>query len=110
MVRHVVAARPRRWMALLAILIAGGGLLWHILACMESPMAFSPDGKTLAFVTMEPLGDIDKQPLPGEHAFRLMVLTQDRKIRVLEQSVDEMLTAPGFSPTASDCATSACRC
>jgi hypothetical protein len=85
-------------MALLAILIAGGGLLWHILACMESPMAFSPDGKTLAFVTIEPLGDLDEQPLPGEHAFRLMVLGDDRKVRVLEQSVDELLTAPGFSP------------
>jgi hypothetical protein len=98
MVRHVDVARPRSWMALLAIVIAGGGLFWHILACMESPMAFSPDGKTLAFVTMDPLGDLDKQPLPGEHAFRLMVLGQDRKIRALEQSVDDMLTGPGFSP------------
>jgi hypothetical protein len=85
-------------MALLAIVVAGGGLLWHILACMESPMAFSPDGKTLAFVTMEPLGDLKEELLPGEHAFRLMTVSQDRKVRVLEQSVNDMLTAPGFSP------------
>jgi hypothetical protein len=98
MVRDVVAARPRSWMAILAIVIAGGGLLWHILACVESPMAFSPDGKTLAFVTMEPLGDLKEQPRPGEHAFRLMTVSQDRKVRVLEESVNDMLTAPGFSP------------
>jgi hypothetical protein len=87
----------RGWKALVAIFVAGGALLWHLLACVESPMAFSPSGKELAFVTMEPYEQADVG-LPGPTAYRLMVLSDAKDLRVLEETVDCLLTAPAFSP------------
>ena len=83
------------WMAGLLITIAAGGLLWHMLACVESPMSFSPDGKDLAFVTMEPY-KIDDIPLAGSNAYRLMMLKGGKDLRVVELSVDTMLTSPAY--------------
>jgi hypothetical protein len=82
---------------LLVIIVAGGGLLWHLLACTESPMAFSPDGKTLAFVTMEPYEADDLQRV-GEHAFRLMTITEQQELKVIEETDQFMFSAPAFSP------------
>jgi len=98
MVRHV-ATRKRTpgWKCLLAIAIAGGGLLWHVLACVESPMAFSPSGKELAFVTMEPY-DAEGAGIAGAHCYRLMVLGDFERLKVVEQTNSCMLSGPGFSP------------
>ena len=98
MVRHVGKAWTSGWKAGLAIAVAGGALLWHILACIESPMAFSPSGKDLAFVTMEPYGGGDDLDLAGTHVYRLMVLSEGKPVRVLEETSRYMLTAPAWSP------------
>lgn len=98
MVRHVKDT-PATWKAMLAISVAAGALLWHLLACTESPMAFSPDGKDLAFVTAEPAPFGDKGiPVRGEQVYRLMVLSGGKELRVIEQTSDEMLTAPAYRP------------
>ncbi len=97
MVRQVMTKQASDWKALLAIAVATGALLWHLLACTESPMAFSPDGKDLAFVTMEPYDD-EALELAGTRVYRLMVLSEGKKLRVLEETTDFMLTAPGYSP------------
>lgn len=88
--------RAHAWKASAAILIAAAGLLWHILACVESPMSFSPEGN-LAFVTMEPYGG-DDLAIAGTHAFRLMVVSKEKKLRVIEQTTSHMLTGPAYSP------------
>jgi hypothetical protein len=98
MVRHV---NSRRWAvggALAAILVGGGALVWHLLACTESPMAYSPSGKDLAFVTMEPCGGDEPMWVAGPQAYRLMVLAGGTKLRVVEGTTDEMLCAPAFTP------------
>ena len=99
MVRKLTTTpRTRAWKALLATVVISGGLLWHILACLESPMAFSPDGKQLAFVTIYP-SDIDNDlAIAGVHCYRLMVLRDFKKLEVIEQTTDKMLTAPAWSP------------
>lgn len=96
MVRQVNRKTPT-WKAMLAITIAAAGLLWHVLACVESPMAFSPDGTRLAFVTMEPYG-LEEELALGTNAFRLMVLTDFDELTVVEETTSHMLSAPGFSP------------
>jgi len=85
------------WKGMLAIAVAAGAVLWHLLACVESPMAFSPSGD-LAFVTMEPYEGKDLM-LAGPQCYRLMVLPKGGKaVRVIEETVDAMLTAPAYSP------------
>jgi dipeptidyl aminopeptidase/acylaminoacyl peptidase len=96
MVRPVRATGA--WKAGLAITVVAAGLLWHILACIESPMAFSPNGKDLAFVTMEPYGTGDDLNLAGTHVYRLMVLSEGKPPRVLEETTQYMLSAPAWSP------------
>jgi len=97
MVRQMTNTRNLSWKALLAISVASGGLIWHIIACTESPMSFSPDGKHLAFVTMEPYDD--KHFLSaGSVCYRLMVLSESQRLRVLEKTTEFMLTAPAYSP------------
>ncbi len=96
MVRNLGTRKSHGFKALLAVTVALGGLLWHILACTESPMAFSPDGRKLAFVTMEPY-DTEKLLLAGTHAYRLMVLTDQKELRVVEETVDHMLSGPAYS-------------
>ncbi len=96
MVRRLNA---RRWAAGLLVVVAAGALLWHVLACVESPMSFSPAGD-LAFTTIEPYGgDDDTIALKGTHVYRLMVLPAGGdQPRVLETSSDWMISAPAFSP------------
>lgn len=101
MVRQVrPARRASSWKAALAVTVAAAGLLWHLLACYESPMAFSPDGKELAFTTMEPYQGNGQEDLllPGPHCYRLMVLRDFEHLRVVEQSTDHMLSGPAYSP------------
>jgi dipeptidyl aminopeptidase/acylaminoacyl peptidase len=75
------------------------GLAWMISGCIEeSPIAVSPDGKMLAFVTVEPYPKNDDPFASGVQAFRLMLVDNDGKIRVLEESVDAMLSGPVFHP------------
>jgi hypothetical protein len=93
----VRALRLTGWKPFLAVLVASGVLLWHLLACVESPMAFSPNGEQLAFVTIEPYGS-GSPLLAGPCAYRLMVLTGQKDLRVLEEQVDYQLSAPGWSP------------
>lgn len=100
MVRQVNPLRTPGWKAALAVAVAVGALLWHLLACTESPMAFSPGGD-LAFVTMEPYagGESRRESLilAGPRAYRLMILSKDGKLRVLEETTRHMLLAPGWS-------------
>ena len=98
MVRQITAKRTPGWKAILAIAVAAGALLWHMLACTESPMAFSPEGD-LAFVTMEPYDFEGKDlPIAGAHAYRLMVLSKGKDLRVIEQTSSHLLSAPAYSP------------
>jgi dipeptidyl aminopeptidase/acylaminoacyl peptidase len=46
---------------------------------------------------MEPYDHSDL-PLADKHLFRLMVLGEDRRVRVLETTTKEMLSAPAYSP------------
>jgi len=96
MVRQITQKSVPVWKSVLAIIVAGGGLLWHLLACTESPMSFSPDGDKLAFVTMEPY-DMESFHA-GSQIFRLMVLSKDRELRIIEESDKYMLSAPAYSP------------
>jgi hypothetical protein len=90
--------RPRSWLALLAIGVAAGAVLWQILACIESPMSFSPSGE-LVFSVMEPYArDGDGEWLAGRKTFRVLVLGKDRKLRELERSTTHMLSGAAFSP------------
>jgi hypothetical protein len=84
--------------ATLAIVVGSAALLWHLLACTESPMAYSPNGRDLAFVTMEPYGDPPQVNQAGQHVFRLMVLSDGRQLRTLEETTACMLSAPAYSP------------
>ncbi len=84
-----------RGAALLPVALVAGLLA----GCIdESAMVFSPDGKTLAFVTADPYHTPDGGFVIGPQAFRLMLLDEQRKIRVLETSTERMLSAPAFSP------------
>ncbi len=99
MVRPMTPQRKGAWKAGLAIAVIGGGLLWHILACTESPMAFSPDSKQLAFVAMDPWSARDDNvAIAGTHVYRLMVLTEGKELTVVEETSACMLSAPAFSP------------
>ena len=85
------------WKALPLVVLAVGGLVWHVLACVESPMAFSPGGD-LAFVTMDPYAQGDDLVMAGGHTYRLMVLpAAATEVKVLEESSHWMITAPDFS-------------
>jgi len=98
MVRRLARVQVPGWQAALAIVVGIGALLWHVLACTESPMAFSPSGKDLAFVTVEPYEADDDGFVAGAQVFRLMVLSEEGKLRVVEESSDSMLSAPAYSP------------
>ncbi len=83
--------------ALPLLAIAAAGLVWHVLACVESPMAFAPNGD-LAFTTMEPYGQGDDIALCGTHTYRLMVLPAGAtEPKVLEESSHWMISGPACS-------------
>jgi hypothetical protein len=98
MVRQLTYRKPSPWAPAVMVLIAAGGLLWHVLACVESPMAYSPSGKALAFTTMEPYDQGEDPLVAGKHVYRLMVLHGRKDLRVLAESSHDMLSAPVFSP------------
>jgi len=90
------------WKALPLIAVAMGGLLWHAMACVESPMSFASNGD-LAFTTMDPYNTLDGNDpsvaLRGTHQYSLRVLPAGADApRVLEESRDWIITAPAFSP------------
>jgi len=98
MVRNVVTGRRMAGSAIAAITVGGVALVCHILACNDSPMAWSPDGKQLAFVTLhayEPQADL---LLAGKRLSRLMVVHDAKELRIIEETAAEMLCAPAFSP------------
>jgi WD40 repeat protein len=97
MVQQIKPKVTPAWKALLALSVAVGALLWHLLACTESPMAFSPDGENLAFVTMEPY-DPDDMVIADTNVYRLMVLTKAKDLKVIEETSKFMLSAPAYSP------------
>ena len=96
----IINKRTGGWKAVLVIIAAGGTLLWHVLGCIESPMAFSPNGEKLAFVTMEPYGGDEENALAlaGYRCYRLMLLSKTQELVVIEQTTSHMLSAPAFSP------------
>lgn len=98
MVRHVIMSKPVAGTAVAAIVVSGAALLWHLLACVESPMAFSPSGRDLVFVTMEPYGEGEDPLLAGPHEYRLMVLSDGQHLRTLEATTTCLLAAPTYSP------------
>lgn len=81
----------------LVVMAAGAGVIWHILACTESPMAFSPGGEELAFTVREPFYKNYEELLVQSGNYQLMVLGKDKELRVLEESSTHMLTGPGWS-------------
>jgi len=93
----------RRWKAALAVLVACGALLWHVLACVEGPMAFSPEGD-LAFVAIDPpqvpAAEAGAEPAADKGGIcRLFVLPQgERTLRVVEETAEHVLCAPAYSP------------
>ena len=99
MVRPMNLTSGGAWKPALAVAVVAAGLIWHVIACTESPMAFSPSGKDLAFTTMEPY-DAKGEILPqaGLITFRLMVVSGARQLRIIEETRDAMLTAPAYSP------------
>lgn len=96
MVRHLSEMRFRGWKGALAAFVGAGAVAWHVMACVESPMSFSPTGD-LAFVVADPYG-YELSELAGEHVYRLMVLTKDGELREIERTSSHMLTAPAYSP------------
>lgn len=97
MVRHVTRSRFRGWKGTLAVFVGLGAVAWQVMACVESPMSFSPTGD-LAFVVMDPYGGPKNFGLAGEAVYRLMVLSKDRELREIERTSSHMLTAPAYSP------------
>ena len=81
---------------MLAIFIGGGAVAWHIMACVESPMSFAPNGD-LAFTVMEPY-DVDDIGKSGEFVYRVLILGKERKLREVEASRTHLLSGPGYSP------------
>lgn len=95
MVRHLNMKADKG--ALIVVFVGGIAVVWHILACQESPMSFSPAGDRLALTVMEPY-DYDNLILQGHHAWRLLVLDQGQRLRTVETSITHMLTGPVYSP------------
>lgn len=98
-----LGSRLYRWKATLAVLAGCGVLLWHLLACVESPMAFSPEGD-LAFTALGPGGgpwDEQTAGSAGEKGpvCRLFVLPKGEKnLRLIEETNEHFLCAPAYSP------------
>jgi hypothetical protein len=86
------------WKPRLLLAVGVVAVLWHILACVESPMSFSPEGD-LAFVVSDPYGPYsDGWMLAGARTYRLMVLEKDGELREIERTSTHQLGAPAYSP------------
>jgi hypothetical protein len=99
--RKLTAPRHRGLKAMLAAVVAAGAVAWQIIACVESPMSFSPTGD-LAFTVMDPYEGNEDFHRVTDRAYRLMVLSKDRELREVERSFTHMLTAPAYSPDGSE--------
>jgi hypothetical protein len=101
----MIRIRDGGWKEAFVTLVATGAIAWQILACTESPMSFSPTGD-LAFTVMDPYADPDSSAsqfaLTGDHVNRLMVLTKDKRLREIERTSTQMLTAPAYSPDGKE--------
>ena len=64
------------FVALAAIVVAVGGLAWHLLACVDTQMAFSPDGSELAFTVIDETAD--------GTGWRLFVLKGDDRLELID--------------------------
>jgi hypothetical protein len=100
MVRQLTKPHPRGWKAVLAAFVAAGAVAWQIMACIESPMSFSPTGD-LAFVVMDPYPKFEQFEEVDESFFRLMILSPERELREVERTRTHMLTAPAYGPDGS---------
>ncbi|MFB3890695.1 MAG: hypothetical protein ACE15C_01595 [Phycisphaerae bacterium] len=93
----------RGWPAFALMSVAAAAVLWHVLACTESPMAFSPDGKKLAFAAVDPWPQEAKDLPPlvsGKQTSRILILEEDKglkKYKTVEASTTALLAAPSFS-------------
>jgi hypothetical protein len=81
--------------ALAAIAIAVGGLLWHLLACVDTQMAFSPDGQEIAFTVID---ELDGSPMAQ---WRLFVLRGDDRLELIDSFPNGILSGPAYSPDGS---------
>lgn len=99
MVRQVTTTAPGRRgpAALLLMALAAGGLLWHVLACVESPMSYSPDGKQLALTVAHPY-NLPTLADKGKQVYRVMILPAGGESITIEETTDHMLSAPAWSP------------
>lgn len=81
--------------------VAVGAVLWHVLACVESPMSFSPEGD-LAFTVVESISekgrDLDHWIETDVRTYRLMILEADGELREIERTSTHQLSAPAYSP------------
>jgi len=91
----MTARKSKGWKALLAMFVGGGAVVWHIMACVESPMSFAPNGD-LAFTVMEPYDEENIGKADG-FVFRMLILSADRELRVVESSRTHLLSGPGYS-------------
>lgn len=83
-----------RW-ALAAAALAGTAVL--LAGCLESRLAFSPDGKHLAAVTAEALNE-DGRGVAGSHSYKLIVFRDRKTPDVLAETAEAILSAPAWSP------------
>ncbi len=99
MVRQVTMPAPGRRSpaALFLMAIAAGGLLWHVLACVESPMSYSPDGKQLALTVAHPY-NLPSLADKGKQVYRVMILPAGADPVTVEETTDHMLSGPAWSP------------
>ena len=65
--------------------------------CLESAMSYSPDGKHLAMVVRHQVRDPGRE-VRGAAAYRLMILTERKTLRLLERTDRHMLSGPAYSP------------
>ena len=90
-IRRATGCR-RLWEVMLSVLLGAA-----IPGCLESSMSYSPDGKHLALVTCEPVSP-EGLYVQGGHSYRLMILSDRKALKVLEDSRTDMLSGPAFSP------------
>ena len=89
----------RSWKLLALIASAGLALAWQLPGCTESHMAFSPNGRQLAFMVQHPFGGKGGKDvhMVGPHLYRLLVVTDQKDLRLVEETTKELLTAPAWS-------------
>ena len=79
--------------ALIAITAAIGGLVWHMLACVDTQLAFSPDGTEIAFTVIDETYD--------GTGWRMFVLRSDNRLELIDTYRSGILSGPAYSPDGS---------